>query len=81
VNNRGFERLVVDLVRRGQLVSTPAERLYLARLALRDVRGLETFATIFGSPPRVVSLVKDLRAEVEAKVRDLTAHGARDPDG
>jgi hypothetical protein len=81
VNDKGFEGYVVDLVRRGQLVATPAEKLYLARLALRDVRGLETFATAFGSPPRVVSLVKDLRAEVEAKVRDLTARGARRPDG
>ena len=71
----------MDLVRRGRLAATPADKLYLAQLALRDVRGLEAYATVFGSPPRVVSLVKDLRAEVEARVRNLTAHEPRGPHG
>lgn len=77
MEDKGFERYVVDLVRSGRLAASPADKLYLAQLALRDVRGLETFVTVFGSPPRVVTLVRDLRAEVEAKVRDLTtSHGA-----
>ena len=69
---RGLDGYFGDLVRRGQLAKSPTEKLYLAHLALQDVRRLEAFASVMGSPPRVVSLVKDLRAEVEARVRNLT---------